>query len=305
MIKMGEVYDPTKPFNDQVRRLIQETHPKSGPISVTPFGKRVKVSKFGRYWNEYDELTGTDGIGTKGLIHWMAETIPYGVQDAFAMTADDLMEGGFEPVYLQDHLMMQEENESRIFEATMALRDLCIANPWSLFETETYPIVITGGETAIINTMQGFEMGITMTGYSSLTEQIVPNAKDGDVLIGLDSSGLHSNGYSFVRDEMLGKRKMTLDDKLPWNVKVGEELTIPTHVYTPALKELLYDYKEDVHGMVHITGGGLSKLKELAPSKDVDMHVERSRAPVPQNIFFYLHELGCTEEKMYTRFNNE
>ena len=300
-----DIYDPTKPFNEQVRQLIQVTHPQDGPITLRPHGKRFRVIRDHDYWRDYDELTGTDGIGTKGLLHWRMGTLRNGVQDVFAMVMDDLMEGGYVPVILQDHILMQEEDEEKIFTLTRALRDLCVQNPWEVSHDRTNPIIISGGETAIINTIQGFEMGITATGYVTKGGEIASMAGDGDVIIGLGSNGIHSNGLSFYRQELLDNRGMKLDSMLPWGVTVGEELTRPTHVYMPALKELIAKHGESVYGMVHITGGGLSKLRELLPEKrDVDIEVSRTHLLKPQEIFLYAHELGTSSDRMYTRFNN-
>ncbi len=300
-----DIYNPTKPFNEQIRRIIESTHPEEGPIVLEPHGKRYKVIRDYVFWENFDELTGTDGIGTKGKLHWEMETLPYGVQDVFAMVMDDLMEGGYVPVILQDHILIQEENEEKIFSLTGALRDLCVQNPWKL-DGQSNPIIISGGETAIINTIQGFEMGITATGYVNESEEIIPRVEEGDFIIGLGSSGIHSNGLSFLREELFDKRHMELSDVFPWGTSLGEELTKPTHIYMPATKELIKDFRADISGIVHITGGGLSKLREFLPSeKNLDIKVYRDHSLRPQEIFHYtFYELGCSSEKMYTRFNN-
>lgn len=298
-----EIYDPAKPFNEQVRRLIKETHPTEGPLVLEPHGKRFRRIKDHNYWEDFYEQDATDGIGTKGLLHWQMDTVEYGVQDAFAMVVDDLMEGNYVPVYLQDHILMQEEDQQRIFRITRKLRDLCVQNPWES-DGKHYPIAITGGETAIINTLQGFEMGITATGYARKGEEITADAKEGDVIIGLASNGIHSNGLSFYRRELFEKRGMKTDSRLPWGTTVGEELTKPTRIYMPALKELIRHMREDIHGMVHVTGGGLSKLRELAPQRGVDIEVGRNHRLEPQEIFRFAYELEPSPEKMYSRFNN-
>lgn len=309
-----DIYNPAKPFNEQIRRFIQDTHPQDGPIILRPQGKRFRRIMDNNYWKDYDPQDATDGIGTKGMLHWHMDTPEDGVQDVAAMVWDDLMEGNFVPVYLQDHILMQEENEKRIFRITRKLRDLCVQNQWETSDGKTYPIVVTGGETAIINTLQGFEMGITATGYVRKGEEITPNVQEGDVVIGLGSSGIHSNGLSFYRGQLFDKLGMKLDDIAPWDVNatIGKELTIPTHVYMPALKKLIkrsnersMKPKEYIHGMVHITGGGLSKLRELLPEEgNVDIEIGRDHPLYPQYIFQYAHKLGTTSEKMYTRFNN-
>lgn len=141
-----EIYSPSKPFNEQIRELIKLTHPKEGPITVSPFGKRFKVQRDHNYWKDFSELTCTDGIGTKGLLHWKMNTLQYGVQDAFAMVVDDLIEGGFVPVTLQNHIQMQEEEQSKIFTAIKSLVELATSNKWRYADRKFNPIIISGGK---------------------------------------------------------------------------------------------------------------------------------------------------------------
>lgn len=310
---MKEIYDPSKPFNEQIRSLIGSTQSSTGPILVTPFGKRFKVERDESYWKGCYELTGSDTVGTKAALHWKMNTLDYAVQDAFAMVVDDLIEGGFVPFILQNQILLSEEDQERILAIVSKLVELCMENKWNYAKGKSNPIIISGGETAILNTVEGFEMGITATGYVRKGEEIRPSAKDGDIIIGLASNGVHSNGMSFLRDELLSKRRMRLDDELPWGIELGEELTKPTNIYLRSIKELIESFKERkgiapgkaIHGMVHITGGGLSKLKELIPQKNLDIDLWRAHALEPQEIFRYIYgEIGIPSEKMYSRFNN-
>jgi phosphoribosylformylglycinamidine cyclo-ligase len=308
-----EIYDPAKPFGRQISDLVRLTHPANGPIKVMQLGKRFRVYKTDM--DRFSELTGLDGIGTKGLLHWQMGTMEAGAQDAFAMVADDLIESGHVLVLMQDHIQIQEENGERILRIVNGLVNLARANPWDLEGGMKHPIVITAGETAIINTMQGFEVGITGTGYTLKGHEIAANIAIGDVLIGIGSSGAHSNGYSFLRKELLGRQNLKLDDQAPWNrnTTVGAELTIPTRTYLPAIKELI-DYaskqsgfaKDLIHGMVHITGGGFSKLRELLPKGgDYNIYIEGADSLKPQSIFTYSFETGGIKSKdMYNCFNN-
>jgi phosphoribosylformylglycinamidine cyclo-ligase len=306
-------YNPSKPFNECIRELIATTHPKEGPILVSRMGKRFEINIDPEYLRDFSEMSCSDGIGTKGSLHWRMGTLRNGVQDAFAMVVDDLIEGGFVPVLLQNHIQIQEENEEKILSLIDALVKLSKENKWEYADNKSNPIIISGGETAITNTIDGFEMGITATGYVKKGEEIRPNAEPGDVIIGLRSSGIHSNGLSFYRDELLNKRHMRLSDEMPWGAILGEELTKPTNIYLPAIKELIRKISDNdnvavnnpIHGMVHITGGGISKLRELISNKRADIEVYRNHRLIPQEIFRYVHdELGVSSEKMYERFNN-
>ncbi len=312
----GDIYDPAKPFNQQIRELIKATHPKSGPVIVTPEGKRFKIEKEATHWNDsYYELTSTDGIGTKGFLHWQMGTLQNGVQDAFAMVVDDLAESGYCPYTLQNHIMMQEEAPDKIYPIIGRLRDLCLENKWSGHDSNYYPIIISGGETAILNTISGFEMGITATGFVKKGSEIIPKVEEGSVIIGIGSSGIHSNGISFYRKELLEKQGCKLDYVLPWGATIGEELTRPTQIYLPAIKAVIKHMEERkvkpneaIHGMVHITGGGLSKLRELLPTGnalDINVNCPTLKLSSHSDIFRYaFDELNVPSEKMYERFNN-
>ena len=324
---MIDVYDPRKPFNEQVRKIIRATHPTSGPITVEPRGKRFAPIRDHNYWKDFDEQPASDGIGTKGYLHWMMDTLEYGVQDAFAMVVDDLMEDGHVPVTLEDHIMLQEENQEKIFRIMNELSRLCMRYTWEIDvpplevdyviesgQETTHPIIILGGETAIMNTLQGFEMGIFGTGYVRNDRRIIRGLKEGDELIGVGSTGPHSNDYTFFRGEFLEKRGMSIDNTAPWDsgTTIGEALTRPTRIYMQAIKDAIRKVAEmgvapsdAIHGMVHITGGGMSKLTELLPETgDVDIEVRRSHSLRPGNLFGYSFDLDRDSEKMYTRFNN-
>jgi phosphoribosylformylglycinamidine cyclo-ligase len=212
--------------------------------------------------------------------------------------------------------MIQKEDRDRIFNIVSELTSLAFDNKWELFGRQ-YPIIITGGETAILNTIKGFDVGIMGVGYVAKGHEIRKELHKGDFIIGLGSSGCHSNGYTFLREEFFAKRRMHLDDRLPWGETVGDELTKPTEIYLHAINWLLHrnvnglidagsTAHSEIHGMVNITGGGLSKLTELNPeARALDIVIRNDHLLGPQNIFRYVkEEFGVPTEKMYTRFNN-
>ncbi|MBI2005353.1 MAG: hypothetical protein HYS80_01165 [Candidatus Aenigmarchaeota archaeon] len=301
---MSGIYNPTKPYNERIRQLIRDTHPRKGPLIVRPDGKRFERLMDETHWKDFTFKDASDTIGSKGLLHWLMGTLPNGMQDAFAMVSGDLMEGGFIPFSLQDYIQIQEEDDEQIFASVQKLRDLCVENSWETSDGRKYPIAITGGDTSVVNTIQGCEIAITATGYVRKGEKIIPDAQPGDVLIGIASNGVHSNGFTFYR-EKLDKRGIGLQTQVS-TTTVGEELVRPTHIYMPALRELIKEMRPYIRGMVHITGGGFSKLRELIPEgRDIDIEVGRIHRLKPQEIFWYaFEELGMPSEDMYTRFNN-
>ncbi len=271
-------YNTTKPFTEKILRLIQETWPKSGPFRIERVKNQVIIRKNPKNWKDYLEVDKTDGIGTKGSLHWRMKTFSFAVQDAFAMNANDLIRIGAEPYRLQNHIMLQEENEEVILSIIKSLAVLC----------KRYKVAITGGETAILDTSDGLEIGITMIGLVKKSEIIRPNIKAGDKLIGLASSGIHSNGLTFAR-------KILHDAK---------ELIRPTEIYLEGIKDVLKTYRKEIHGMVHITGGAFTKLKDIS-NKKVDINIVREHKLNPQPIFFSLIKKGkLSDAQMYKTFNN-
>ncbi len=299
-------YRQEKPFNERIRELIRDTHTVNGPLSVIKRGKRFEVIRNPVTWRVSGELTATDGIGTKGMLHWIKDSMENAAVDAFAMVTNDLAEGGYLPFMLQDHIIMQKEDEGKILRLVNKLVSLCLSSrwPWPQDHTTVSPIAITGGETAIIGTLKGLEIGITATGYVIEGGRIDKAPRAGDVMIGIGSSGVHSNGLSFLTNNMNAKDGLA--------VEVLDELTKPTIVYLQAINELISELDSKggatayLRGMVHITGGGLSKLRELIGARrDIDINIGRRNELKPQWIFEYAHAaLRMHSETMYKTFNN-
>ncbi len=270
-----EPYNPEKPIGEKIREIIEKTHPKEGVVKVSRVGKRYKIQRDHDYWKDFEEEVATDGAGTKGSIHNQQKTFSYAAQDAVAMTLDDLIEYNFEPRFLQAHIMLQKDDDEAKLQLVNGITNLCLANTWEDSRGRKYPVIYTGGETAVLNTLQGLEVGITAVGYAKPQDILIPHAYPGLELLGIASSGFHSNGYTLLREIFPVSR---WDQPAPWNTNrtIGEELTIPTTIYLDTLKEILKDYRPHIKGLVHVTGGGLTKLKELSPFyHDVNMEIER------------------------------
>jgi phosphoribosylformylglycinamidine cyclo-ligase len=200
---------------------------------------------------------------------------------------------------------VQEEYGEGIIRAIASLKNLCMKFKWKSPLNTELPIIIDGGETAICNTIEGMEFAVSATGYANPKNVLEAHAEEGDMLIGIASNGIHSNGLTFARDGILGKLKMNLYDKLHFGTTVGEELARSTRIYLEALRKLNEDeeLKECITGKVHITGGALSKLRELSKGS-VSYEVFDGHVLKPQDIFYFIHErLKVPESKMLTRYN--
>ncbi len=258
------MYDSEKPYTKEILRLIKRTH-ETPYVSVKD---GLVIKKF-----DYPEMHHTDGVGTKGIYHWERRSFCDFVQDALAMNLNDLAMYRAHPYAIIDHLFIPKDDHEAIIEIVRCLSDECVKRN----------IAITGGETAIHDNIRGMDMSMTMLGFVNRPR---PNQMlQGDVLIGLASSGLHSNGFTKVR-ELFGE-------------KLRPEFTLPTRIYLDTILELYEKY--DIHSMMHITGGAYTKLKPLL--QDSDAIISRDHHLEPQDIFREMHEKGVSEKEMYKTFN--
>lgn len=261
------MYNPTKPYKYKILSLIESTW-------NSPY---VKVKKglypiFERKMS-FPEVQHTDGIGTKGFYHWRNKTFRNAVLDVLAMNLNDLAMIGATPYALQNHIMLPKDDHKAILTIVNELVKECRKNK----------IVMTGGETSIHSDMPGMDISITVSGF---VKNFPKNqCQVGDVLIGIKSNGLHSNGITKVR-EIFGQRNR-------------KEFTAPTKIYLNEILSVLGKYK--INGMMHITGGAFTKLKDILDKADTV--INQPRKLKPQSIFQELHKKGVSDEKMYSTFN--
>jgi phosphoribosylformylglycinamidine cyclo-ligase len=230
---------------------------------------------------------GTDGVGTKMIIAERLgrfETI--GI-DCVAMNVNDLICVGAEPLAMVDFILCKRADPDICGQIGVGLR----------LGAELAGIEIPGGEIAQVGeVVSGWELGGTAIGIVD-TNEIVDGARieAGDALIGLPSSGLHSNGYTLARRAL---DDLSLDDDRLGR-PLGEILLEPTEVYVSAVRGLLSS-SADVRGLAHITGDGLSNLLRLAAPVGYEID---DPLPVPP-IFDLIAELGeVPEDEMYEVFN--
>ncbi|MDD1740613.1 MAG: phosphoribosylformylglycinamidine cyclo-ligase [Methanothrix sp.] len=230
----------------------------------------------------------TDGVGSKVLIaNAISKWDTVGI-DCIAMNVNDLYAIGAEPIAFVDYLAVEKVDPERAAQIAVGLaRGAEISN-----------MTIVGGETASLpEIIRGFDLAGTAIGVVD-KDKVVTGAKiqEGDVLVGVPSSGLHSNGYTLAR-RIIAESKYTYFDTMPGGDKsIGEELLTPTRIY-PEIVELVK--RCDVHGLAHITGSGLLKLRRIS-----DLGFEITDPLEPQPVFRFLQELGGVDEaEMYRTFN--
>ena len=220
----------------------------------------------------------TDGVGSKLLLAEQMNSIHTVGIDCVAMNTNDLICVGAEPLSFVDYVALDKPDEDLMAKIGMGLAEGCKQSNCTL----------SGGETAILpELVHGFDIAGTSVGYVK-QDKIIDGTKisEGDVLIGLKSSGPHSNGYTLIR-------KLFDGDK-----EIGKKLVEPTRIY---VKEVMALIKQvDVNGIAHITGGGLDNISRI---NDNFQYVIDSPLPVP-SVFDWLQEKGSVEDKeMYRTFN--
>lgn len=261
------MYNTTKPYKHKILKLIESTW-NTPYVRVSRGLYPIIKKKF-----SYSEVQHTDGIGTKGFYHWEKSTFKNAVLDALAMNLNDLAMVGAVPYAIQNHIVLPEDNHEAILKIVRVFVQEC----------KKRNIAMTGGETSIHNNIQGMDISVTVSGFIKSPRK--NKCRTGDVLIGIKSNGLHSNGITKVR-EVFGKQ-------------YRDEFTHPTTIYLDEILPILSKYK--VNGMMHITGGAFTKLKDILGKADVCIfHPKKLQ---PQEIFQELYDKGIANKVMYSTFN--
>ena len=248
----------------------------------------------------YDEpilVSGTDGVGTKLKIAFLLDKHDTIGQDAVAMCVNDILVQGAEPLFFLDYLAVGKLEPQKVAEIVRGVANACKASGCALIGGETaemsgfYP----NGEYDIA----GFAVGVVEK-KSLITSARV---KVGDVLIGLPSSGLHSNGFSLVRKIVFERMKFTGDEKFSDEKTLGEELLTPTRLYPATVLPLIKKFGEKIHGLIHVTGGGFYDNIPRALPEGLGATIDADSWSVPK-IFKCLQEWGnVPRREMFRTFN--
>ena len=248
----------------------------------------------------YDEpilVSGTDGVGTKLKIAFKLNRHDTIGQDAVAMCVNDILVQGAEPLFFLDYLAVGKLNPAQVAEIVRGVANACKESGCALIGGETAEMsgFYADGEYDIA----GFAVGVVER-KSLITSARV---KVGDVLIGLPSSGLHSNGFSLVRKIVFERMKFTGDEKFSDNKTLGEELLTPTKLYPATVLPLIKKFGEKIHGLVHVTGGGFYDNIPRALPKNFGATIDADSWPIPK-IFKCLQEWGnVARREMFRTFN--
>lgn len=255
---------------------------------------------FARNYIEPVMVSGTDGVGTKLKIAQQTgrhETV--GI-DLVAMCVNDVLCSGAEPLFFLDYIAMGRDDPSRLEQVVSGISDGCIAADMALL----------GGETAIMPDMYGeddydlagFAVGVVERRRLIDGRQIA----DGDVVLGLASSGLHSNGFSLVR-KVIAEAGFSWEDKPPalGGQSLAEICLTPTRIYSSAIRSVQSHYrvKQVLHGLAHVTGGGIEENLDRILPANLDAEIDADAWDVPA-IFGWLQQTGAIETSEMRRVFN-
>jgi phosphoribosylformylglycinamidine cyclo-ligase len=275
---------------------------KAGGGFASLFSLDYNLRLFAQNYRHPVLVTCTDGVGTKLKIAGMMNKHDTVGIDLVAMSVNDCLCTGGEPLMFLDYLALPKDDPPLIEQLIKGISDGCIEADCAL----------VGGETAILPDfyqpgdydMAGFCVGVVEREHIIDGRAVQP----GDVVLGLGSSGLHSNGYSLARKIVFEHAGLKIGDHVPeLGRTVGEELLAPTRIYARAIKSILAHYpikKRVVRGLAHITGEGLPGNVPRVLPPGARAFLKRGSWPIPP-VFTWLQRLGSIDQpEMDKVFNN-
>ncbi|NLK63221.1 MAG: phosphoribosylformylglycinamidine cyclo-ligase [Fusobacteria bacterium] len=288
----GVDIDAGNQFVENIKKSVQSTYIDGVLGDIGGFGGLFELAK---YKNPV-LVSGTDGVGTKLKIAFMVDKHDTIGIDAVAMCVNDIAVLGAKPLFFLDYLATGRLDPKVSPDIVSGIAEGCRQAGCALIggETAEMPGFYQVGEYDIA----GFSVGIVEK------DEIINGSttKEGDIIIGLPSSGIHSNGYSLVRKLFFEKLSWTVDtyvDEL--GKKLGEELITPTRIYVKTVLSL--KEKVNIKGMVHVTGGGfIENIPRVLP-EDLDAVIDLNSYNVPA-IFKLMQKHGNIDtHEMYKTFN--
>lgn len=241
----------------------------------------------------------TDGVGTKLLVAIATDQHATVGIDLVAMCVNDLLVTGARPLFLLDYIACGELEPGRVETLVAGIVEGCKLSGCALL----------GGETAELPGMYNkghYDLAAFAVGVVDRKRILAPErTQAGDVVIGLPSSGLHSNGYSLARKALLDPAYGGLDFNSPLpgaDTSVAEALLTPTRIYADAMARACETLGEALHGAAHITGGGLLENPQRSISEDLAVALDL-RPVERQPIFHAIAAQGVPEDEMLRTFN--
>ena len=269
-------------------KLIKEHAKKTFiPGVISDLGSFAGMFELGKYNNPV-LVSGTDGVGTKLEIAFKTKKYDTVGIDCVAMCVNDILCHGAKPIFFLDYMACGKLESQVAADIVKGVSDGCLQSGCALIggETAEMPGFYKEGE----YDLAGFAVGVAEK------DAIIDGSKieEGDALVGIASSGPHSNGYSLIR-----KLITDLDQEFEGR-KMGEVLLTPTKIYVKPVLALMEKF--EIRGMAHITGGGFYENIPRMFKEDFTAVVNKGSYEVP-SIFKHIISLGVDEDHMYNTYN--
>ena len=281
---------------ESVRRIKKHVARTSVPGvmgGIGSFGGMFDLSVLG--YKEPVLVSGTDGVGTKLKLAFMMDKHDTIGQDVVAMCVNDVLAQGAKPLFFLDYVAVGKNHPEKIEQIVKGVADGCVLADCALI----------GGETAEMPDMYDVDeydiAGFTVGAVEKSRMIDGTKTESGDVVIGLQSSGVHSNGFSLVRKLIFKDHDLDLKEKYTLSRPLGDALLEPTRIYVRPVSKVLEEV--DVHGVAHITGGGFYENMPRCLKPGLGIKINKGSWEIPE-IFPFLQKLGNVDEKdMYNVFN--
>lgn len=290
----GVDIDAGDEFVDRIKPLVRSTFRPEVLADLGGFGGLFRLQA-----KKYEDpvlVSGTDGVGTKLKIAFLMDKHDTVGIDLVAMCVNDIAVSGAEPLFFLDYFATGKLAVPKAQQVVSGIAEGCRQAGCALIggETAEMPSFYADGE----YDLAGFAVGVVDRPKIIDGKAIKP----GDAIIGLASTGLHSNGYSLARRVFFDKAKLTVSSRLPdLDRSLGELLLTPTRIYAKQILALIQDCP--IKGIAHITGGGITENLPRVFPEGVRARINRQAWTVPP-LFQALSRLGQVErEEMYRVFN--
>ena len=276
--------------NDLVDKIKDDVASSHGPNVLGNIGGFAGMFKLDKEYKNPILVACTDGVGTKVALAQETQKLDSIGQDLVAMCVNDLIVCGAKPLFFLDYFATSKLD---VNEAAVIIKSIAKA-------CKDSGCALLGGETAEMPghyagnnfDLAGFSVGC-VDEHKILTNKSI---KSGDILLGIESSGPHSNGFSLIR-KIISESDLNIDEYQ----HITEMALKPTHLYPSLILNLLSKYK--INGMAHITGGGLTENIPRSIPKNLSVTINKSSWEMPE-IFQWLQKNGnILEEEMFRVFN--
>lgn len=276
-----------------MKKSVQETYTKGVMSDLGGFGGLFKLDL-----SEMKEpilVSGTDGVGTKLKLAFLLNKHDTIGQDCVAMCVNDIVCCGAKPLFFLDYISLWKNIPEMVASIVKGVADGCKKAGCALVggETAEMPGLYSDNE----YDLAGFSVGVV-----DKAKIINPdNIQEGDVVIGLTSSGVHSNGFSLVRKIFNVNEENLREYREELGMTLGEALLTPTKIYVKPVLKLIDEV--NVKGISHITGGGFYENMPRMLNDNVSLEIQKDAYPVPEIFKLIQKEGNIPERDMYNTFN--